>query len=480
MPRSRRQARFLEVIVVAIRNLGIVAPHPPIMVAEVGRAEADVTAHSAEALGVARGLVARFDPDVIVVMSPHAAGAYDAFGVDDAAMVAGDLGQFGAPGVRITAPGDPQLARAVLAQTAAAGIPAVPRSALREEGTLDHGVLVPMSFIDRDATWPLLVLSFAFLPLAVHRDFGRAVRRACDDLGRRAVFLASGDCSHRLYPGAPAGYSPGGRDFDRFLVQALDAGDFEALTAVPIDRLDDAGECGTRSFVTLGGFMEGQDVATRVLTYEGPWGVGYLTAIVSDPEVIGELPAGPWVSEATATRGSRGGMPGSDASPHTRLARAAITRYLQGGTVIDDLTAYPELLDQRAGAFVSLHRRGDLRGCIGSIGPTRPNLADEIVDKAIEAAVNDPRFPAMTADELADLDISVDVLQAPEPVTLIEDLDPRVYGVIVTKDWRRGLLLPDLEGVDSAEAQIEIAMRKAGIMPGERVAIERFRVDRFF
>ncbi len=459
--------------------LGIVAPHPPIMVREVGGGDADATSHSAAAMDRAAQLLAEFDPDTVVVMSPHATGAYDAFGVEDAERVAGDLGQFGAPEVRIAARGDPELAAAILAQARAAQIPALPRSSFVRGGALDHGVLVPMSFLDRSGSRPLLVLSFAFLPLSTHREFGRAVARAVTGLGRRVAFVASGDCSHRLFPGAPAGFSPEGRLYDRFLTDAIGAGDWDAVTAVDTSRLEEAGECGTRSFVTLAGFLDGTGARTRVLTYEGPWGVGYLTAVATDPDVAATLPE-PWASEATATHGERGGMPGTDASAQTRLARKAITQYLRDGTLLDDYSGFDELRSDRAGAFVSLHRGGELRGCIGSIGPTKADLAEEIVDKAVEAAVSDPRFPAMTEDELDDLDISVDVLQAAEPVGRLDELDPKVYGVIVTKDWRRGLLLPDLEGVDTPEEQVAIAMRKAGIMPGERVSLERFKVDRYF
>ncbi len=127
---------------------------------------------------------------------------------------------------------------------------------------------------------------------------------------------------------------------------------------------------------------------------------------------------------------------------------------------------------------MSLHRGGRLRGCIGTILPTQPTLAEEVAANAVQAAEKDPRFPQLAADELSDLDISVDVLHAPEPCTP-DDLDPRHYGVIVSSGWRRGLLLPDLEGVDDVETQVEIAMRKAGIGPGEPHDLERFRVDRY-
>ena len=126
----------------------------------------------------------------------------------------------------------------------------------------------------------------------------------------------------------------------------------------------------------------------------------------------------------------------------------------------------------------SLHRGGDLRGCIGTIAPTQPTLAAEIVHNAIQAATADPRFDPLRPHELDDLEISVDVLQPPEPADF-DDLDPKTWGVIVSADWRRGLLLPDLEGVDTAAEQVGIAMRKAGIAPGETVRLERFRVDRY-
>jgi AmmeMemoRadiSam system protein A len=127
---------------------------------------------------------------------------------------------------------------------------------------------------------------------------------------------------------------------------------------------------------------------------------------------------------------------------------------------------------------VSLHLDGQLRGCIGTIMPTQPTLGEEIIHNAIQAATADPRFPPLSAQELGRLDISVDVLQTPEPTSL-EELDPSLYGVIVSCGWKRGLLLPDLEGVDTVEDRVSIACRKAGIGSGEHVSLERFCVDRY-
>jgi AmmeMemoRadiSam system protein A len=138
-------------------------------------------------------------------------------------------------------------------------------------------------------------------------------------------------------------------------------------------------------------------------------------------------------------------------------------------------------MEKRAGAFVTIHKHGTLRGCIGTIEPTQDNVAKEVIQNAISAAIHDPRFPPITPEELADLDIKVDVLSEPEPVDGLEELDPRHYGVIVksARDRRKGLLLPDLEGVDTVEYQVDIARRKAGIWPDEPIELYRFEVVRY-
>jgi len=134
---------------------------------------------------------------------------------------------------------------------------------------------------------------------------------------------------------------------------------------------------------------------------------------------------------------------------------------------------------ERAGVFVSLHKHGQLRGCIGTFEPKEKNVAEEIVANAISSSTGDPRFPPVTASELDDLEYSVDILTEPEPVTDISQLDHKKYGIIVESGWKKGLLLPALEGVDSVEEQIAICRLKAGILAGEPVKLYRFQVRRF-
>ena len=174
-------------------------------------------------------------------------------------------------------------------------------------------------------------------------------------------------------------------------------------------------------------------------------------------------------------------MKAKEESAYVKLARETIKNYIKHGKIITlPLDLPKEMINQKAGVFVSLKKYGELRGCIGTFMPTQKNIAQEIIKNAVSAAVEDPRFSPVNVSELEDLTISVDVLSIPEEIKDISQLDPKKYGVIVSSGYKKGLLLPDLEGVDTAEEQVDITKRKAGIYPGEKVKLYRFEVKRFF
>lgn len=164
--------------------------------------------------------------------------------------------------------------------------------------------------------------------------------------------------------------------------------------------------------------------------------------------------------------------------PLVKLARETIEEYLKQGKVSKSEIPHPEDLPRKAATFVSLKKGGMLRGCIGTLSPQAPTLEEEVQRNAIAAATQDPRFPPVQISEVPELEISVDVLTPPEPVQSLKELDPKVFGVIVESGWRKGVLLPDLEGVETVEEQLEIARRKAGILEREPCKIYRFRVQR--
>lgn len=161
------------------------------------------------------------------------------------------------------------------------------------------------------------------------------------------------------------------------------------------------------------------------------------------------------------------------------MAKATIEEYVRDGRIISLPDDIPDRSALPGGVFVSLKKHGDLRGCIGTIEPQQASAAAEIIQNAISAAVADPRFMPVTEDELKSLEYSVDVLSRPEPIESVSELNPETYGLIVEATGRRGLLLPDIEGVNTVEDQLSIVCRKACINPGEEVKMYRFTVTRY-
>ena len=166
---------------------------------------------------------------------------------------------------------------------------------------------------------------------------------------------------------------------------------------------------------------------------------------------------------------------------YVNLARQSLEYYVKNNSPMSMPDGLPaKMLNTAAGTFISVHKNGQLRGCIGTFLPTKDNVAQEIMANAISAATRDPRFNPITEDELKWLDINVDVLSEPEAIDSIDELDVKKYGVIVESGYKRGLLLPDLDGVDTVEEQVDIARRKGGIGPSEKIKLYRFEVVRHY
>jgi AmmeMemoRadiSam system protein A len=202
--------------------------------------------------------------------------------------------------------------------------------------------------------------------------------------------------------------------------------------------------------------------------------VGYCTGIFE--------PIRPKIETRQKNTGAKDGSPkppGEKEDSCVRLARLALETYVREGRKIDPPDWMPrKMIGERAGVFVSIKQAGQLRGCIGTISPTTENISREIIENAISAGIRDPRFFPVNAGELENLVYSVDVLGKPEAIQSTDELDAKKYGVIVRSGRRSGLLLPDIEGVDTPAQQIAIAMQKAGIGRNESYALERFKVTR--
>ena len=455
-------------------------PHPPLIVPGVGHGrEAGIAATVAAYEEVARR-VADLAPDTLVISSPHTTCYADYLHISPGRGARGDFGDFGdrADGSEVAY--DVEFVRTLAVAAEAARIPAGTRG--ERDARLDWGVLVPLHFIQACCQgFKAVRLGLAgFSPLE-HYRLGQLVQQTAAQLGRRVVYVASGDLSHKLAADGPYGYAPDGPVFDQAVCDAFAAGDFPSLLTMDPGLCERAAECGLRSFQIMAGALDGTPVRAELLSHEGPFGVGYGVAAFTPCGPEGSDPARRYEDPYRAWHEAQLARVRAAEDPYVRLARASLEhRVRTGGTLPlpEDLPA--ELAARRAGAFVSLKKDGRLRGCIGTIAPVRASLAEEIVENAVSAGCHDPRFSAVREDELAELVYDVDVLGEPEPVADRSQLDPARYGVIVSApDGRRGLLLPALDGVDTVEEQLEIAARKGGISLGEKgVRLERFEVVR--
>lgn len=457
---------------------GIMVPHPPLIVPAVGRGEERVIAATVGAYERAAAFVMSFAPETLIVVSPHTAMYADYFHVSPGAGASGNFAQFGAPQEAFDAAYDAEFVRELEAAAKESGFPA---GTLGErDKRLDHGVTVPLYFISRAAgELPKIVrVGLSGLPLTEHYKFGRLIAETAEKLGRRAAVVASGDLSHKLKADGPYGFSPDGPAYDGRVMDVMARAAFGELFDFSEDFCDSAAECGHRSFVIMAGAFDGRSVRATGLSYEGPFGVGYGVCtfeggVRDDSRRFLESYEEKEKRRLAAIKNAE--------DEYVRLARASVEHYVRTGRRLEMPDGLPgDMTRRRAGVFVSLHMDGRLRGCIGTIAPVTPCVAQEIIDNGVSASSRDPRFNPVEPEELDKLVYSVDVLEPPERITSPSQLDVKRYGVIVTKGGRRGLLLPNLDGVNSVDEQIAIAKQKAGIAQGEEVELERFEVTRHF
>lgn len=444
-----------------------IAPHPPIMVPEVGGDAADDVRASINAMRELTERIIASGAETVVLISPHAPLEARAFVAYEDELLDGSFANFRAAETTVEAMLDKDLLSAIRHQAAKRNFEVVGLKGYE----LDHGTAVPLYFLQRNG-WrgKVVALGYTFLSNEDHLNFGRCIKEAADENQRTVAVVASGDLSHRLKPGAPAGYYEEAHLFDEEIVAAILDGESQRIVNINQDLRRTAGECGYRSMLVALGAAEGLKQSCEVLSYEAPFGVGYMVAQLSRMEIENKE------TDSSLQENEEGAEVDRETLP--ALARHAVEIFVLEGRRIKPSAS---LLNARAACFVSIKTMtGDLRGCIGTIEPARESLAEELVDNAINAATRDPRFPPVSAAELPDLQYSVDVLSAPEP-THFDELDPKVYGVIVEdqEGIRRGLLLPDLPGVETAHRQVEIAAHKAGIAPGKTLRLFRFRVERF-
>jgi AmmeMemoRadiSam system protein A len=518
-------------------------PHPPMILPEIGRGDEKQIRKTVEAYQEAARMIAALAPETIVLTSPHSVMYADYFHISPGREAHGSFAQFGAGQVRMQVTYDTELRDLICREADDASFPAGTMG--ERDPALDHATMVPLYFVNdayeksgRTPDYRLVRIGLSGLPLTDHYRLGMMIRSAVNALGRRTVFIASGDLSHKLQTYGPYGFAKEGPVYDRRIMETMGSGDFGKLFDFDENFCEKAAECGHRSFVIMAGALDGTAVRAKQLSHEDVTGVGYgictfLPVTDGEGHTAMDSIGSAQISDRTGT--AQAAEPPADESRHfldryeaqqradargrkasedryVALARQSLEYFVKNGRrlpaedVLRELrqesagtkqtgsnggnasyTADPEhkdaaaaadLIGRKAGAFVSIHEDGRLRGCIGTISAVQPTLAEEILHNAVSACSEDPRFSPVRPEELDRLEYSVDVLGPAEKISSPQELDVKRYGVIVTNGYRRGLLLPDLDGVDTVEDQIAIAEKKAGISPVEKVSLERFEVVR--
>lgn len=399
--------------------------HAPIVIPAIAGVEASRCTSTTRAMREVAVRAVASKPDRIVLISPHSPRRKTGFGAWKGPHV-GDLSAFRAPGVAIRLPDAPEVADKL-------GI-----TAIGDGQALDHGAVVPLAFL-LEAGWhgPTAIIALPW------------DGKGGDDLGHklaalpgRTAVIASGDMSHSLLPESPNGFHPDGPLFDAAFVDALRAQDWDGALHVR-HQANAAEDVVESSRVAMA--AAGSPVNAEVLSYESPWGVGYTEAIFRDPT-----------------------------PPLWAVARSAIRAHLRG-----EQYEAPAGGPSAAPVFVTLHTRtGDLRGCIGTLVATTGRRYAEVAAVAPDSATGDPRFPAVTLEELDALQIEVSSLDPAVDVADPTELDPKTWGVIMSYQGLRGLLLPGIDGIDTVAQQLDIVRRKAGIPKGAPVHLQKFTVTK--
>ena len=449
-------------------------PHPPLIIPEIGKGQEKKISDTIEAYNKIAKAISEIKPDTINISTPHSTCYADYFHISSGEKAEGDFAQFRTPQIHIDVAYDQDLIKKIeeygLTHNFSVG------TSREKNGALDHATMIPLYFINKFySNYKIVRISPSGLPLIDHYNIGKIINSLIDQ-NQKVIWVASGDLSHVLKEDGPYGFVKEGPEFDEKIKKIIISKDIDSLLKMKSKFYQKAGQCGLGSLAMMLGVFDGYHIESELLSYEGPFGVGY--AVASFRRISFDK-SRYFSSNFDYEEDNEIIEIKKQEDEYIKLARQSLEYYLKNKKVmpIPNHTG-KELLEKIAGVFVSIHKDNALRGCIGTLRPTTSCVAEEIIQNAISSGTRDYRFPPIKEDELNKLHFSVDVLFPPEPIHSMDELDVKRYGVIVKSGYKTGLLLPNLDDVDNVEYQVEIALRKAGITNEETYRMERFEVIR--
>ncbi len=425
-----------------------IVPHPPLIIPSIGRGKEKKIQTTINAYKQVAKEVSTIKPDTIIIISPHSVNYQDSIHISPGAYAEGDFNNFYSPET-IKVEYDELLINEIDKIAKEKKYPI--NIDTENNPKLDHGTMIPLYFINQEyQNYKVIRIGISNLSLEKHYQFGIIIKEAIQNKNNKTIVIASGDLSHKLQENGPYGYSEDGKKYEKMIIKTLMNANFKELINYNQELLEKAAICGHPSFSIMAGTLDKTKVKSKFYSHEDITGVGY--TIISYTPMSEDI--------------------------YVQLATKTIEEYIKNNKILKINNDIPkELIDNKAGVFVTIYKNNYLRGCIGTIFPTSNSIAEEIINNAISSATKDNRFIPIEKEELEDLTIKVDVLSKPEIINSIEELNPKEYGIIITRGYKRGVLLPDIEGVNTKEEQIAIAKEKGNITENDYI-IERFTVKR--
>ena len=459
--------------------MGIVAtfmlPHPPIVIPKIGKGDLKLVQKTVDAYEEAAEKIGQIQPETIVIISPHHTLYADYFQISPGKKGKGNLGQFNVPQVSVSAKFDEDFVEKLSHVADAHGIPAGVKGATSK--TIDYGAVIPLVYVNKYwKNYKLVHMGISGLPLVSHYELGKCIKETAESLGTKTVVIASGDLSHRLKPDGPNGYRKEGAEYDAQLMGIMERCEFDRLMDFDEGFRALAGECGHRSFTVMAGALDKTDVDAKCLSYEGVTGVGYGVCVFEPGEANEERDM---KEKYLAKDKERIDAIKEKEDEYVKLARKAIEELVLNDKKYEITEELPEeMINKKAGVFVTIKTGKQLRGCVGTLSPEKENIAEEIIQNAMNSAGNDPRYAHIEKDELDRMEITVDVIGEFEEIFTDDMLDVHEYGVCITKGRKKGFLLPNQTGLETTEQQVAIARQSAGLRPRDKAKMERFEVVR--
>ncbi len=454
-------------------------PHAPILIPEIGENQIKNIKNTFDACHQVASDIAKQAPDTIIMITPQNTVFNDTIAMSSDDVIYGNFETFGNAQIGMERKINKEITDKIAFLANENKIPTVRinKNSAKVYGAsveIDHGTMVPLYFINQKyKTFNIVNITYGSLTKLELYRFGMIIKKAVQDSKTNTVLIASGDFSHCLNSDETSSYDEGQENLDKVLIKLLENGEVTEIFNIDNSVRGSENACGLKSCYIMLGALSEYNIRGKLLSYEAPFGGGYGVMMIEREEKASNI-----VDQVYKTLEEAYERKQNHDNPFIRLARQAIAYYHENSEymMIPDYVT-EDMLNSRQGVFVSIKKQGKLRGCIGTINPTTDNVASEIIKNSVYAAFEDPRFMPVKKDEMAEVIITVDLLTKPEQ-TIKESLDIKRYGIVVRSGEKSGIILPNIKDIESVDEQIDVAMRKAGILDDEEYKIYRFEVIR--